>query len=310
MKDIQVNDMSESMNGYVLLKPFQIQNAGFSRWTVAEKRGRKYFLKEFLDPVYPVESTLADSLKEKIIRGCLETEKEKIRLYEAINTASAGNLVRINEYFRCDTHYYITMDYIPHESVDYRTFSFEARLLLCRSIAYALARLHEAHVVHADIKADNVLLKKNGSELIGKIIDFDNAFFEETPPHDESEINGDQIYLAPETCRLMFGEDIRLDRKIDVFAAGLLFHQYLSGSLPDFDHREFDYPHEALLDGQKLIVSAELPRGLRDLFAFMLDAEPENRPEMIDVFRYLGGTVPAEQPPHSDTIFTGGSDLQ
>ena len=282
--------MIDIMNGYELIKPFQILNAGFSRWTTARKNGKEYFLKEFLDPVYPIDHSITDAVKERVISNCVQTEMKKTKLYEAINRASDGNLVRILEFFRCDTHYYIAMDNVIHTDFPFEKlmeFPFEKRLLLCKSIAHAIAGLHDAHVVHADLKADNILLKTNGEGIVGKIIDFDNAFFEDDPPVEENDINVDQIYLAPETCKLMFGEDIRIDRKIDVFALGILFHQYLTGADPEFDHVEYDYAHEALLNGSTLTVSDDLPDIVQNLLRDMLEEDPEKRPDMQTVFQTL-----------------------
>ena len=63
------------MNQYELLEPFDNKNAGFSRWTCANKNGRTYFLKEFLDPVYPTEESLSSELCQQRIRECEEYEK-------------------------------------------------------------------------------------------------------------------------------------------------------------------------------------------------------------------------------------------
>ena len=48
--------MSEMINGYELLQPLQNQNAGFCKWTFVRRYGHEYFLKEFVDPVYPEEN--------------------------------------------------------------------------------------------------------------------------------------------------------------------------------------------------------------------------------------------------------------
>ncbi len=50
--------MSEVLNQYLLETEFQNQNAGFSRWAFAVKGGEKYFIKEFIDPVYPMDDSL------------------------------------------------------------------------------------------------------------------------------------------------------------------------------------------------------------------------------------------------------------
>lgn len=42
---------------------------------------------------------------------------------------------------------------------------------MCKIIAHAVKGLHDAHIVHADIKENNILLKQTKTgNLIGKII--------------------------------------------------------------------------------------------------------------------------------------------
>ena len=89
--------------------------------------------------------------------------------------------------------------------------------------------------------------------------------------------------MAPETCRFLFGEQVELTCAIDVFAAGLLFHQLYTGHLPGFDRRECDYPHEAVLDGQELQVDPDMPAALGAVIRDMLAGDPTARPAMSRV---------------------------
>lgn len=283
--------MTDVMNEYELLAPFQNENAGFSRWTYAVKEGRTYFVKEFLDPVYPTEESLSLTLCKQRILDCEEYEKRKKFLYEKINNVSDGNLVRIFEFFRCDNHYYISTDKIIGEKIAFDKIGeipFENRLFLCKSIAHSMMRLHQVHIVHADIKENNILIKKTKTEkYVGKIIDFDASFFENDPPKSEDELGGDQVYLAPEACQFICGDSIDLTCKIDVFSLGLLFHQYLTGKMPEYDISKYDYAFEAVLDGQALCCSKELPLPLQSVITGMLERDPEKRPHMEDVYDFF-----------------------
>ena len=58
--------MGEVLNGYKLLAPFQNRDAGFSRWTTGEKDGKVYFIKEFLNPVYPADSSLSEQITKEM----------------------------------------------------------------------------------------------------------------------------------------------------------------------------------------------------------------------------------------------------
>lgn len=301
--------MGEKMYKYELTAPFQNKNAGFSRWTFGKVKGREYFLKEFMDPVYPDESSLSEKLRQERIQMCEEYEKKKKKLYKAIERASDGNLLRIHEFFRCDSHYYIAMEKIEDQGIradDLMKFSFEKRFLLCKTIAHAVMNLHKEHIVHADIKANNILIRRTlTSSLVGKIIDFDASFFESDPPEAEDELVADQIYMAPEACKFICGEEAELTCKIDVFSLGILFHQYLTGSLPEYDHEEYDYLFEAVLDGQKPGISSKLSPYYRSLIEGMLRCEPEDRFSMEKVYAVLRNLDPNETPEEENVPNTG-----
>lgn len=283
--------MSERIHGYELLSPLQNQDAGFSRWTYAMKNGTCYFLKELLNPVYPDEESLSETLRHQRIQDCKEYEAVRKDMYARINEVSDGNLVRITEFFRCNSHYYIAMPKIDSKKLSFEEIAaqpLETRLLLCKTIAHSLMQLHAAHIVHADIKENNILIRQSATgKLIGKLIDFGCSFIENNPPMDEDELGGDQVYLAPESCQFMCGDSIQLTCQIDVFALGLLFHQYLTGELPAFQRTEYDYAYESVLEGQELEVSALLPRKIRELIRKMLCCDPNERCTAKEVFQTL-----------------------
>ena len=237
--------MAEVINGYNLMAPLGNNNAGFSCWTFALRDGKEYFLKEFMNPAYPMDESISPELRGKIIRICEEYEKKMKKIYGEINRVSDGNLVRIKEFFRCDSRYYVTTERVVGKKLtpeELQEYPFETRLMLCRTVAHAVMKLHEAHIVHSDIKWDNVIIKETADgKLTGKVIDVDDGFFESDPPREGEELRGDQVYLAPESCLFMCGEPARLSCKLDVFALGILFHQYLTGELPEFDVEEQEY---------------------------------------------------------------------
>ena len=72
-------------------------------------------------------------------------------------------------------------------------------------------------------------------------------------------------------------EDKRLSVKIDVFALGLIFHQILTGELPDFDHDKYHYVFEALLDKGEVRLHHITDSGNRMILEKMLVPDPEKR---------------------------------
>lgn len=295
------------MNGYILDAPFSNENAGFCRWTFAHKNGKKYFLKELLNPVYPVSNKLQEKTKAIKIEECKEFEQKQLKLIDAINKGACGNVIRIEEFFRYDSHYYLATERVKDsgiKSADLMKYSFDDRLFLCGTLAYTAHMLHSVHFVHGDIKDTNIMLKKTPEgRIVGKIIDFDGGFLESNPPQYEDELVGDQIYFAPEALIFLIGEEIKLTSKIDVFAFGLLFHKYLTGKLPDFNTKKYNYAHEAVLDDCVLKASKELPSDIRSLLEKMLLKDPDKRASMLDAVTVFRKHVYKETPEISIPLF-------
>ena len=280
-----------TINGYSLLEPFKTQGAGFCQWTFGRRDGQIYFLKEFNDPVYPDNTTLSQTLRQHRIRECMEFENRKVRLYHRINQVSDGNVIRVFELFRWDSHYYVATRKVRSEQLTLEEIArlpLQDRLLICRSAAHALMQLHSGGIIHADIKQSNVLLGKTVTgKLTAKLIDFDASFFEEEAPEEEEELHFDQVYLAPEGRRFINGEPVALSCKMDVFSMGLLMHEYLTGQLPRFD-AEYSTANEAVLNGKTLQLDPSLPPKVRQILEKMLLCDPEDRCTMAEVFRELG----------------------
>lgn len=281
--------MSEDIiNDYILNAPFSNENAGFCKWTTAVKNGQSYFLKELLDPIYPMSKNLSEKVREMKIKECLQFEEKKKGLINKINSGSDGNVVRIEEFFRFDSHYYIATKQIKNYGITADKvvdFPLQERVFLCMSLAHSAASFHDLRIVHSDIKPTNILLKKTAdNKLVGKIIDFDSSFSIDDPPIYEDELGGDQVYFSPEGCKFIYGKPVELSDKLDVFAFGLLFHLYLTGGLPMFDSKEYRYAHEAVLDDQILGISTKLPAEIQSILGKMVLCEPDQRPDMKTVF--------------------------
>ena len=145
--------------------------------------------------------------------------------------------------------------------------------------------LHKHGVIHGDLKITNILFKRTGNydNLLPKLIDFGDSFLVDAP---NRSMVGD-VYLAPESSRFIEGEELKITPKVDVFALGLLFHEFYTGNLPKFS-REYNYPFEALLDGAALAIDSGIqPAGLATIIRGMLVVQPEERPSAEVVFKAL-----------------------
>lgn len=275
---------------YTLTEPLKTDNSGFAKWGFATKNGREYFIKEFLSPVYPYE---ASELKVEQVKRkeaiCEQYEQNQLKLFRVLNQCSDGNLVRIEQFFRYGSKYYITMRKIPAlewKQIDSMTQRDKEKL--CKVLAHAIGEVHQQGIVHGDLKPDNILLHRLPSgNITVKIIDIDSSFWEISPPTETEEVHGDLVYMAPETFLRIQQEEGRLTRAIDVYALGLIFHRILSGHLPQFNHKEYDYPFEALLCGDKLKMDDSLSVENKCMIEKMLTVDAEKRLKIEGVKKFL-----------------------
>ena len=288
-------EVKKMLGRYELTSELSNKNAGSCRWCFAIRGGQEHFIKEFLEPKHPeTDTTSSPEKKEKKLKKCREFESRKTKIYRAINECSDGNLTRITDFFRVGAKYYMVMPKIKALKMEIGEIAGlpeHVRRRLCTVIAHAIARLHSVHFVHADIKHSNIMfVHSKANKLTAKVIDYDAGFFEDDPPTNPEAIAGDMVYFSPEVYRAWREEGMYLTCKMDVFAVGVLFHQYLTGKLPGFDVEEFESVGEAVSFGEAAQVSWDMPADIHTLICRMLEPNPHKRPTAQEVFDVLSGT--------------------
>ena len=129
---------------------------------------------------------------------------------------------------------YIVMELVDGDPLDKLISSEEKlslveRLKIIEAVCSALGYAHRHNVVHRDVKPANIYVQPDGRV---KLLDFGIARLEEKKSQDLSltrpgHIIGTVPYMAPERLR-----DKPLDRRSDIFAAGVVLYQLVSGELP------------------------------------------------------------------------------
>jgi len=162
-----------------------------------------------------------------------------------------------------------------------------------------LDAMHYAHmhgVIHRDIKPANLLVSDDGRL---KITDFGIARIESSHVTRANSMVGSPGYMAPEQYT---GTEI--DRRVDVFAAGVVLYQLLTGHLP------FGGTDEAVMykivyeDPEPLLITDNDPDLVRysEILAKALAKQPEQRYASARVFREvlldLAGHKVADALPH------------
>ena len=152
------------------------------------------------------------------------------RFYREANDArlSHANIVAIRDVGEADGVAYIAMDYPEGESLR-ALLDSDAMLSIRRAaeiaadVANALNHAHENHVMHGDIKPENIVISPGGE---ARLMNFGIAQVPVWPPQAGS-VPGPAGYLAPE--QVAGGNT---DARADIFALGVVLYEMLTGVAP------------------------------------------------------------------------------
>ena len=114
-------------------------------------------------------------------------------------------------------------------------------LSLAIGIAVALGKVHQAGLVHKDVKPANILVNRAGGEV--RLTGFGIASRlprERQAPEPPETIAGTLAYLAPEQTGRM---NRSIDSRSDLYAIGVVFYQMLTGSLPFTASNPIEWVH-------------------------------------------------------------------
>lgn len=144
--------------------------------------------------------------------------------------------------------------------------SLDQVLAIAESLASALQAVHEAGIVHGDVKASNVMLDQRGHAIL---MDFGAGFRSEEQRHLPAA--GTPGYLAPEALSPSSTTPAALGPALDLYALGVLIHRMACASYPG--------PGAALDRG--------VPAALRPLLRALLSADPAQRPDAASAGAWL-----------------------
>jgi eukaryotic-like serine/threonine-protein kinase len=197
-----------------------------------------------LGSVYRATQTkLARQVAVKLLHesmGASEVQRARFeREARALAALEHPNIVSILDYGVADGQPYIVTELLEGETLAERlhagSLPLQQGLRFADELLDALAFMHEAGVVHRDLKASNVFLQRvHGGERV-KLLDFGLAKTTILGPGAQGDatltrdgtVVGTPAYMSPEQAT---GDVV--DARSDVYAVGVLLYQMLTGRLP------------------------------------------------------------------------------
>jgi len=200
-------------------------------------------------------------------------EREVLLAREVTHT----NLCPIYDIFHCDQpppgFLFLTMKLLPGETLSARLrrgvpIPIDEALAILAQVAFGLKAIHDAGIIHRDIKANNIMLDGAGPGVRLWITDFGLAYAHESDStlSGKASLTGTPGYIAPE---LFTGRPP--SQASDLFALGVVLHEVFTGQKP-----------APSPDGNSYVVSPNLSRTgvppiALDLITECLNSEPKPR---------------------------------
>jgi serine/threonine protein kinase len=222
-----------------------------------------------------IKTILTRTLDESTARHYSMRFQREVRAVARLNHP---NIVQVYDFGTEGDVAYIVMEYIQgRELKDYfeakERFDLKTIFRLMTELLDALDFAHDAGVIHRDVKPANVMVDAAGR---AKLTDFGVARI--TDPDGEAEATragamvGTLSYMSPEQLQ---GQSI--DRRTDIFSAGVLFYQFLTGQKP-FAGTQWELAKKIIQD-DPLWPSAlvQIPPAIDRVVARALAKAPEHR---------------------------------
>jgi serine/threonine protein kinase len=228
----------------------------------------------------------------KAVRGLQNDPSLRQRSWQEARAAASvshPNACRLYDILEENDHLFLVMELIEGESLDDRmrrgSLPIPEAAQIMLGLLSALEAFHKAGIVHRDLKPANVVLSPQGT----KVLDFGLAKQTEWKTLDPSgsTISGatmDGAFLG--TPRYASPEQFRgqaVDQRSDIFAAGVILFEMLSGQ-PAFSGESFvEIAHSVLHGSPPALTGSPAIAGFSRIIHTALAREPEDRYQSAEI---------------------------
>jgi tRNA A-37 threonylcarbamoyl transferase component Bud32 len=235
----------------------------------------------------------------KVLSAELTAEEDRRRRFlQEARTAGAINhpaVAQIYDVDEADGVTFIAMEFVEGKTIRELVMGRELDILGAVEIGIqageGLAKAHEMGIVHRDIKADNIMVTRDGH---AKILDFGLAklldpavgsagesgsqgrasLMETIARTQDGVVLGTVAYMSPEQAR---GQ--KVDHRSDIFSLGIVLYEMVTGQLPFTGDSPLDTMHAIAFEETRPVTTlrANLPPSLQRVASRCLRKRPEDR---------------------------------
>ncbi|MGV1100431.1 protein kinase domain-containing protein [Thiovibrio sp. JS02] len=179
-----------------------------------------------IERIVALKTIRKDRLDPETAQALLARFKREAQAAGRLNHA---NIVTVFEYGEDEGTAFIAMEYVEGRTLKEifaagERFTVRAALQTMAQLLDALGYSHRQGVVHRDIKPANIIVLPTGRI---KVTDFGIAHLENSNLTQFGEVLGTPSCMSPEQC---MGDTV--DKRSDLFSAGVIFYQLLTGEKP------------------------------------------------------------------------------
>lgn len=258
-------------------------------------------------------------IKKNMMSGREQLIQNEISVLNYISKFNHKNLLMLNDYFETNDDLYLITDLCTggdlfDKITESGSYYEEDAVHIIKSLTSLVLFLHDNHIIHRDLKSENLIFKTRSIKSDILIADFGLAKVYNDPSEKLSLLCGTLSYVAPEVLiqkyslpDLLKDEEQRLvyrDFKIrgysypvDVWSIGVLTYFILCGYMP-FDCETDEETREAIITGDYFYEPEEYWSDIslvaRDFINRCFNLNPDKRITMADLNTHLFLTLPSQ----------------
>jgi len=210
------------------------------------------------------------------------------------------NILETYGYFLDNSRIYTVQEYANRGTL-YNIKSDESEMKkITTQLLRGLCYIHKNHVIHRDIKTENVFLFDDGNIKIG---DFDHSINYKNEI--ARSVVGTLDYISPETLANIPNNPYALEKityAADIWALGILIYELFNGEAPFFSEDPKTTQHNILFRDYKELNCSDR---MKDFLNLCLQKNPRHRwsAEELLSHAWIGNTLKVEVLPEIQTYF-------